>query len=186
MSIVYVCKIVADIVCLCRCSLWLCLVLQQHRQELVTCDQWTVGLHKPCAAVCEFLPEKAGLAAWQWQPSSACEDTRAEDWLCGRMPGHAGARRDKCTERQDWLCTSPAQHSITRGGRAVGTGQTGPVGKIPTFTLLCLGLGPQLGSGLVGNLVCRFSLDSLTAPWARLKLALCSGCLASSLPAAEA
>ena len=68
----------------------------------------------------------------------------------------------------------------------LGVQQNGLWAAFPTFTLLCLGLGPQLGSGFVGNLVCRFNLDSLTAPWALLKLALCSGGLASSLPAAEA
>ena len=78
-----------------------------------------------------------------------------------------------------WQCSSAFQHTA----RCVAEL---PCGQDLTFILLCLGLGPQLGSGLVGNLVCRFSLDSLTAPWARLKLALCSGCLASSLPAAKA
>lgn len=48
----------------------------------------------------------------------------------------------------------------------------------------CLGLGPQLASGLGRKRATLFALALLPAPWALLKLAFSSGCLASSLPAA--
>ena len=62
MSVIYVCEIVADIRCLCRCRLRLCLVLQQSTQEVVTCDRWTAqALHS-----CLLTPtrEEHGEAVW--------------------------------------------------------------------------------------------------------------------------
>ena len=49
----------------------------------------------------------------------------------------------------------------------------------------CLGLGPQLASGLGRKRATLLALALLAAPCARLKLAFSSGSFANSLPAAQ-
>ena len=76
MSVIYVCKIVAKIRCLCSCGLRLCLVLQQSTQELVTCDRWAAQALRSCL----HFPaeEEHGEAVWPRGSGSPAQHAEAQ------------------------------------------------------------------------------------------------------------
>ena len=68
----------------------------------------TVGLHKSSAAVFLLLPGR-NVKRQDWPcggPAQRAKAQELKDGLCGRVPGHAGATRNKCTKR---LAVVPVQ-----------------------------------------------------------------------------